>query len=458
MEQRRKYREGCNGFYSAERADRRDFLRVGALGLGGLTLGQFLKIESAQAEQKWYESKENTAKSVIQIFLPGGCAHQESWDPKPEAPLEYRGAFGVAKTPIPGIVFSENMKHCAKIADKMVVLRAMTGKEADHGRGSYAMMTGYRPSPAVKHPSIGAVVSHELGARAGLPGYISVPGPLGHGGTGYLSSQFGSFGVGGDPASGNGFEVRDLVLPPRVDKERFIRRRRIKELVGDHFNRLETDRGPLDAMDSFYQQAYTMLSSEKVRQAFDLSAEDDKLKDAYCLGGHNGKSQYGKKAGMRLLLARRLVEAGARFVTVKYSAWDHHVQIREEFTTKMPAFDQALAALLTDLDERGLLESTLVMVCTEFGRSPKVNSSAGRDHYPRVYSCALAGGGLKRGLIYGNSGSTASEPEEEAVTVQDFFHTMYHLIGINADKELMAPGARPVEIVDQGNLVKEILA
>lgn len=441
------------------RRNRREAIRVGALSLGGLTLGDSLRMESAHAEQKWYESREGSAKNVIQIYLPGGVAHQESWDPKPEAPLEYRGAFDVAQTNLPGISFSENLKQTASIADKLCVIRSLTGKEADHGRGTYAMKTGYRPSPAVQHPSMGAVVSHEFGPRGGLPAYTSVPGPHVHGGTGYLSSRFGPFGVGGDPADGKGFQVKDLVLPSGVDTNRFARRQGLKEAVGAHFRRLETDKAEIEAMDSFYQQAYAMLSSSAVRSAFDLSQESDATINNYVLNGYKYRGQEnGKAAGMRLLLARRLVEAGARFVTVTYQAWDDHTQLREQFQSKMPPFDQAFAALINDLDQRGLLDSTLVMVTSEFGRSPKINASAGRDHYPRVYSVCCAGGGLKRGIVYGSSNSTASEPEKRPVSVQDFFHTMYHLIGINADKELMAPGARPVEIVDSGKLVKDIIA
>ena len=186
------------------------------------TLGEFFQMKNAQAAQKFYESKEGPAKSVIQIVLPGGMAHQESWDPKPEAPLEYRGPFGVTKTAIKGEVFNENFRHTAKIADKITIVRSMAGKEADHGRASYAMFTGYRRSPAIEHPSIGAVVSHEFGPRKNLPSYVAVPNTNRYAGTGYLSSQFGAFAVGSDPADSR-FQVRDLKLPEGVDDGRFSR-------------------------------------------------------------------------------------------------------------------------------------------------------------------------------------------------------------------------------------------
>jgi len=426
---------------------RREFLRVGVLGSLGLTLGDFLRIRAAHADQKWYESKEGVAKGVIQIVLPGGMAHQESWDPKPEAPLEYRGPFGVAKTPLPGVVFNENFSRLAKIADKMTVIRSIAGKDADHGRATYAMFTGYRKSPAIDHPSLGSVVAHELGSRHNLPPYVAVPNAGEYAGTGYLGSQFGPFGIGSDPGR-PGFQVRDLMLPPGVDDHRFATRQRIRTVVDDHFRGLAKKAEALGAMDEFYQRAYAMISSPAAREAFDINQESSATKEKY---GQN-------EAGMRFLLARRLIESGVRFVTVSYGGWDHHAGIENAMRRQAPTLDQALAGLISDLDERGMLDSTLVLVTSEFGRTPKINATAGRDHYPRVYSAALAGGGFKRGFVYGSSNSTASEPEEDAVRIEDVLTTVYRQIGINADKELMTPGARPVEIIDGGEVVKDLLA
>ena len=432
--------------YHFRRPGRRDVLRVGVVGALGLTLGDFLKLREARADQKFYESKEGPAKSVIQIVLPGGMAHQESWDPKPEAPLEYRGPFGVAKTKLKGVVFGENFVQLAKVADKMTVIRSIAGKEADHGRATYAMYTGYRKSPAVEHPSLGAVVSHEFGPRANLPPYVAVPNASEYGGTGYLGSQFGPFGIGSDPGR-SGYQVRDLILPPGVDDERFAKRQRIRGAVDSHFRSLVSKAEALGAMDEFYQRAYAMISSPASREAFDISKETDAT-----------KAKYGKnEAGLRFLLARRLVESGVRFVTVSYGGWDHHAGIESAMKRQAPILDQALAGLIADLDDRGILDSTLVLVTSEFGRTPKVNATAGRDHYPRVYSLALAGGGFKRGLVYGSSNSTASEPEENPVRIEDVLTTVYHQLGINADKELMAPGARPIEIVNGGEVVKDLI-
>lgn len=445
-------------------SSRRDFLRVGSLAIGGLSLGDFLRIQSAQAEQKFYESKENTAKSVIQIVCQGGIAAQESWNPKPESPLEYRGPFGVAKTPIPGIVLSEKMVECAKIADRMCVVRSVMGGPPDHGLAMYHMISGRRPSPALKHPSVGAVVNHEFGPRNGLPGYIGIPGNgfLGNVGTGYLSPKYGSFSVGGDPAQGNNFQVRDLRLPVGVESTDFNTRRSLREIVNAEFANLEADAAPLETMDSFYQQAYDMISSPAVRDAFDLSQESDDLKTEYGLGrflenGHYGQP-YGSQAGMRMMLARRLVEAGARFVSLTFGGWDDHTRIRENYEKQMPPLDNAIAALIRDLDDRGLLDSTLIWVASEFGRTPKINASAGRDHWSRVFSMALAGGGLKRGMFYGDSDATSAEPARNPTPLEDLHATLYHLVGINSDKELMAPGDRPIEIVDGGTVIEELVA
>jgi hypothetical protein len=426
---------------------RRDFLRVGVVGALGLTLGDFLRMKEARADQKNYESKEGVAKNVIQIVLPGGMAHQESWDPKPEAPLEYRGPFAIAKTKLPGVVFSETFSQLARVADKLTVVRSIAGREADHGRASYAMYTGYRKSPAIEHPSLGAVVSHELGPRKSLPPYVAVPNPTEYGGTGYLGSQFGPFGIGSDPGRPN-YQVRDLLLPPGVDDQRFGKRQRIRDAVDKHFRTIAKKAEALGAMDEFYQRAYAMISSPAAREAFDINQESA-----------DTKRKYGPpEAGMRFLLARRLVESGVRFVTVSYGGWDHHAGIENAMRRQAPGLDQALAGLIRDLDDRGMLSSTLVLVTSEFGRTPKINATAGRDHYPRVYSVALAGGGFKPGLIYGSSNSTASEPEENPVGIEDVLTTVYHQIGINADKELMAPGGRPIEIIDGGHVVKELIA
>ena len=435
----------CLGNPLARASSRREFLHVGVLAGLGLTLPEFLRMQ-AHGAQKNYASKEGVAKSVIQIFLPGGMAQQESFDPKPYAPSEYRGPFGTVKTVLPGVRFSENMKELAKIANMFTVIRSMSHGEAAHERGTHNMFTGYRPSPAIQYPSLGSVVSHEFGPRENLPPYVCIPNvPNVFANSGYLSSAYGPFGLGADPGRGN-FKVRDLNMPDGMDVARFSRRKSLLETVDHHFRSLEKS-DALDSMDAFYQHAYSLISSQKAREAFDLSKEPEKLKQMY------GKGQ----AGQRMLLARRLAEAGVRFISLTAGGWDHHDNIKSGIQGSLPPVDKAVAALLRDLDQRGMLDNTLVMLTSEFGRTPKINKTNGRDHWPRVFSVMLAGGGVNKGLIYGKSNALAAEPEEDRVGVQDFATTIYNQIGINADKELMAPGGRPIEIVKGGSVIQDLL-
>ena len=255
-------------------ASRRDFLTVGAIGGLGLTLDQYFRIKSANAEQKFYESKEGPAKSVINIFMPGGMAHQDTFDPKPYAPLAYRGELGNIGTKLPGVRYGEVMKKTAQVADKITVVRSMSHGEAAHERGTHNMFTGYRPSPALVFPSMGSIVSHEFGPRKSLPPYVCIPGqPNTFAGSGYLSSSYAPFSLGSDPASGN-FKVRDLNLAGGIKSERFNRRRSILETVNAHFKETEKSDG-LEAMDTFYQRAYGLISSKEAKEAFLLMQPSD---------------------------------------------------------------------------------------------------------------------------------------------------------------------------------------
>ncbi len=430
-----------------ERLNRRGFLSVGMLAGAGLTLPQLLRCENAYGDLKNYKNFEGTAKSIIHIYLPGGIAHQESFDPKPHAPIEYRGEMGQVATKISGEYFGDTLARTAQVADKLTVIRSMTHGEAAHERGTHNMFTGYRPSPALVFPCVGSVISHEFGPRNNLPPYVCIPSmPNEYAGSGYLSSAFAPFSLGSDPAAG-GFKVRDLDLPGGVDESRFATRRSALAAVNDHFQKKEKS-DDLTAMDTFYDRAYSLISSPAAREAFDIEKEPAPIRDEY---GRN-------TAGARMLLARRLVQAGVRLVNLTYGGWDMHTGIVAGFRGQMPSFDQAFATLITDLDRTGLLQETLVMVSSEFGRTPKINAQAGRDHYPKVFSVVLAGGGIKGGYVHGSSNSTASEPEEKAMGPEDLFTTVYHCMGVNADKELMAPGDRPIEIVDGGKVIKELLA
>ena len=426
---------------------RRTFLHVGFVGGLGLTLDGFFRMREAQAEKKDYVSKEGPAKSVIHIFLPGGMAHQDTFDPKPYAPIEYRGELGTVPSKLDGVLLSECMKNTAQVADKLVICRSMTHGEADHDRGTHNMFTGYKPSPALVFPSMGSVVSHEFGVRKNLPPYVCIPSqPTTFAGPGYLSSSYAPFSLGSDPASGN-FVVQDLNLPSGVDEKRFESRRTILDAVNRYFAEREKSDG-IEAMDTFYHRAYGLLSSKEAKEAFNIGAEPNAVRDEY---GRN-------EAGQRMLLARRLVAAGVRFVSLTYGGWDMHSNIRDSMRGQLPPFDQAFATLIRDLDRTGLLDSTLVMVSSEFGRTPKINGNAGRDHWPKVFTVVLAGGGLKKGMVYGASDATATEPETDPLTIEDLATTVYNQLGIVADKELMAPGDRPIEIVNGGTVRQEMIA
>ena len=419
--------------------NRRDFIALGTTGLAGASL-----VDVLAANNTWKASKEGKAKNVIVIYMSGGMAHQESFDPKYLAPQEYRGPLGTVKTNT-GERFSENLKHTAKVADKMTVIRSMTHGEAAHERGTHSMITGWRPSPAITYPSIGSVVAKELGSRKDLPPYVAIPTPFRSTGSGYLSFKHGPFGLGSNPESPN-FSVRDLNLPSGLSAERFDSRKNMRSIVDNYFSKLERN-DQLDAMDSFYLKAYDMISSPEARSAFELHKEPQKLREAYGLNS----------AGQRLLMARRLVESGVRFVALTYGGFDHHSNIETNINRQLEPFDKAYATLINDLSDRGMLDETLVIVTTEFGRTPKINSNAGRDHWPQVFSIAMAGGGTKGGYIHGTSDPTGSFPEDDPFTVDNYAATIYNLIGIDPNRELMADGGRPIRIVNQNVIEPKIL-
>ncbi|MGA0868152.1 MAG: DUF1501 domain-containing protein [Planctomycetota bacterium] len=393
----------------------------------------------------WGKRPEARAQAVIQIYLGGGLSHVDTFDPKPDAPIDVRGPFRAISSKIPGEPFSELCRQTAGIADKLTVVRSVTHTEAAHERGSHNMLTGYRPSPALVYPSFGAVVSHELGVRNDLPPYVCIP-RAGNGdlGTGYLSSAYGPFSVGGEP-SAKGFEVKDLGPSAALDEARAARRRRmLADLDAGFAGRADG----IQATEAFYEQAWKLIESQRAQDAFRIEKESDAVRD-----------RYGRAAiGQRCLLARRLVEAGVRFVAIPLGGWDHHNGIANSLRAQMPPVDQAFAALVADLDERGLLDTTMVILSTEFGRTPRINRDEGRDHWPRAFSVVAAGGGLKRGLIHGRTDPTGSEPEDGAVGPADLAATMFSQLGIDPTRRLMSPGDRPIDIVRDGRVLRELLA
>jgi hypothetical protein len=422
---------------------RRNIIQIGSLGFFSFGLEDYLRLKADEII-----SKNATAQSVIYIYLPGGFASQETFDPKPFAPIEYKGPLNSIDTSVIGLKFNEYLKETAKIANKLTIIRSMTHGEAAHERGTNNMFTGWRPSPALQYPSIGSIISYELGVRKNLPPYITIPNSINEfAGAGYLSNSFSGFSVGGNPEDTN-FKVRDLRLPDGIDIERFEKRKRMLQIVNNsNFYKQNAESDSLKTVDTFYQNAFDLMNSNQAVEAFDLSKEDETIKETY------GKNS----AGMRMLLSRRLIEAGVRFVTMTYGGWDMHDNIANGIQNQLPAFDKAYAALINDLDSRGLLDSTLVVIGTEFGRTPKVNPTAGRDHWPKVFSSVMAGGGVKKGVLYGESDATSSDVEKDPVSPENWAATIYHLLGIDYNKALIAPGDRPVKIIDNGKHIQEII-
>ncbi len=440
-----------------QRPRRREFLYAGWLAGLGLSMGQLFRLQAAGAKNDAADTAPVAAKarSVIHIYLQGGFAHMDSFDPKPDAPLEYRGILDAIPTRMPGVFFSSHMERTAAIADRLTVVRSMTHTEVDHQRGEHSMFTGYRPSPALVYPSLGSVVSHEFGPRGPMPPYVVVPNAGSQFlGSGYLSNAHGPFALGADPAR-TGFQVRDLNHPAGIDTARFEQRKSWKTLVDEHFRRQAQD-DAVTTMDSFYQRAYSLLDSPESKAAFSLEGETAATRELY--GMKPAGPVIRPAAGARFLIARRLVEAGVRFVTVTFGAWDTHSYHYRGIEPQMPDLDRGFAGLITDLEQRGMLDSTLVLITSEFGRTPKVNAGGGRDHWPRVFSIVMAGGGVKRGSVFGASDGLAAEAADQPLSVENYATTIYHLLGIDASRSLMSPGDRPQRIVTDGEVEQGLLA
>jgi hypothetical protein len=386
------------------------------------------------------------ADAVIQIHLEGGLSHLDTFDPKPDAPIEVRGPFGTVRSSLDGEPLGELLKQTAAVADKLTIVRSFTHTEADHDRGTHSVLTGFQPSPALLYPAFGAVVAHELGGRNDLPPYLCIPTANRFLGTGYLPARCAPFAVGGNPAAKD-YQVRDLARDRDVDAERELRRRELRAQLDLGF----ADHGTADtvrAIEQYYRMAYALADSPAARAAFDLAAEPDALKE-----------RYGRRPlGMGCLLARRLVQGGARYVVVPRGGFDHHAQIATNLPGAIADVDQAFAALVQDLDERGLLDRTLVLLTTEFGRTPRINADGGRDHWPRVFSIVLVGGGVRRGHVHGRSNADGADPEADPVRPADLAATVFTLLGLDPAKKLLAPGNRPIDLVRDGRVLQEVLA
>lgn len=433
-------------YKSCDGITRRSFLKVGALGLAGLTMADHLRLKAAAAQQG--KSLGDTA--VIYFWLGGGPSHLDMYDLKPNAPAEFRGEFKEIATNVAGTRIGEHLPLQSRMMDKISVVRSVTHTNAGHGMGNHWMMTGYVPTIEINdnlNPSAGSVAARMRGANAPqMPAYVCLPSPPSAANAAYLGVACNPFSPGGDP-SNEGFQVRDLARSSRVDLDRFKDRRQL--LSGLDKLRRDVDlHGAAEGYDSFYRDAFEIVTGENCRRAFEIHREDPRLRDRY------GRDSWGQSA----LLARRLVESGVTFVTVNMGGWDTHSNNFSELKTRLlPRYDQAISALVQDLHDRGIDKKVLVVTYGEFGRTPRINPQAGRDHWPGAASVVFAGGGLKMGQMIGTTDAKAEFPRTRAVGPQDVLATMYHVLGIDPNHEFYDGGQRPIKILNEGKAIEELV-
>ena len=435
---------------------RRQTLRLGATSLfGGLTLPRVLRAEEANKAEGGRSAK---AKSCLFIFLEGGPPQLDMFDPKPDSPAEIRGPFQAISTSLPGVIFSEHCSNCAKIAHKFSVVRSHSHTDNGHSTGYHYVMTGHRPTFADGEypvptndvfPSLGSVVSRELGSRGAptvgtVPPYINLPQAMSSGGPGFFGAEYAPFVIEADPSQPD-FEVRDLGQIGGLTRQRSELRERL--LTGLERNHPRTGRAA--AMSTYYQKARDLITSPAARQAFNIHAEPASVRESY------GMSQIGQSA----LLGRRLIEAGSRFVGIDAPGWDVHFNCFPSLQGDLiPPADKAFAALINDLEQRGLLDSTLVVMMGEMGRTPRITKEAGRDHWSMAQFIVFAGGGVKPGQIIGATDKQAAYPITDVIGVSDLLRTIHTLLGIDADKEYADPLGRPVPLVNGGKVIPGLLA
>ncbi|MGE0607740.1 MAG: DUF1501 domain-containing protein [Pirellulales bacterium] len=430
---------------------RRDCLQLGLGALAGGGLVDMLRLRGQAAEG------EGTAKrptSCILVWMDGGPTHYETFDPKPDAPAEIRGIYQPIATKLPGVFFSQHMQRLASMADKLAVVRSISHNDPNHGGGNHYMMTGSPTRIPVFcgafvsfHPSLGAVTSHERGVQNGLPAYFTMPSISRSGGPNFLGAKHAPFVVADDPNSAR-FRVRDVALPEGLAENRFVGRRDIRQQV-DKLQRINDPAAgdPVGALDDYYQQGYSLVTSPQAQAAFDISSEQDEVRERY---GRNG-------FGQRALLARRLVEAGVPFITLYEGGWDHHSNIFDLCDKRLPSFENTIATLIEDLDQRGLLDTTLVVALGEFGRTPKINDGAGRDHWASAMSVLFAGCGTPGGQVVGATDSKGYSASERILSPENFASTIYRKLGIDPDKILYTPQGRPTHIVSDPTPIAELM-
>lgn len=437
-------RESC-----CDGVSRRHALRLGATGLfGSLALPRLLELQAKAAMPSGAK-----AKSCIFLFLEGGPPHQDMWDPKPDAPEEIRGPFRPINTNVPGTIITDQLPLCAKIADKYTILRSHSHRDNGHSTGYHYVMTGRRanfadgdnPIPNNDYfPAVGSIVARELGSRSTLPPYINLPHPMTAGGPGFYGAEYAPFVIESDPTQPD-FEVKDLQPIAGLPENRIAMRRKLLSGIDELERNVQ---GRAKTMSTYYEKAQSLITSPDAKKAFDIHAEPEAVRERY------GYTQLGQCT----LLARRLIEGGCRFVGVDAPGWDVHFNCFPSLQTDLiPYADRAFSALVTDLEQRGLLDETLVVMMGEMGRTPRVNAQAGRDHWSMAQTVIFAGGGTKPGQVIGATDAQAAAPTTEPVGVNDVLRTIHTLLGINPDRQYYGPLGRPVPLVDGGKIIRELV-
>lgn len=441
MDERERQQFGAYLDRTCDGLTRRDLIKVGTVGFLGLTLPEFLALRADASNAKGKQPKD---VSVILLWMGGGPSHVDTFDPKPKADMSIRGPFDAIKTNANDVFISQHLPRLAQQADKMAILRSVSHGDGAHERAQHYMQTGYLPLPTMEFPSYGSIIAHEKGMRGNLPPYVTMLGGSEGQSAGFLGGSFNPF-FAGDPGNPR-YHVQDLDLPGGVSQARLDRRRRLLSAL-DSLKDARSD--AVKSMDTFFDRAYGLVTSKESQQAFELQREDNRLRDDY---GRNG-------FGQSCLLARRLVESGVRFVTITMGGWDTHENnfgmLRDVL---LPQLDQGFGTLLRDLQQRGLLDTTLVVWMGEFGRTPQINGNKnpGRDHWPNAMSVVMAGGGVKGGQAVGATDERGMAPAERPIHVEDIAATLYHAVGLDPNKEYQTPTGRPVKLANDGNIVSQL--
>lgn len=441
----RSVQQGCREYRSL--FSRRSALQLGVFGGLGLTLPQFLRRQAIAGETK------AKAKSVIMLWLQGGVSHHETFDMKPDASSEIRGEFSPISTNQPGTFVGEYYPRLSRMMDKLAVVRSMTHSEAAHQRGSMYMVEGRKPTPTASgtqpsgHPEFGSIIAQELGGRGGLPPFVSTPG------NDFTSKFIGSGFLPASTSSFKAFNSRSLEQPSDFSAERFGERVSLRNSL---LSQQPVSKKPT-GWDQYDAQALDLIGSTKAGEAFHWEKESPETLRLYGIEDESGNRLRGQM-GQLTLQARRLVEAGVRFVTVGRNSWDHHSTMFPQLRSRLPRVDAAFAGLIEDLEQRGMLDETLIVYSTEFGRTPKINSQAGRDHWPRAFSIAFAGAGIQPGQVIGSTDKTGGEVTDTPVSPEEVLATILHLVGIDPQSHYVGSDGRPLRYVDSAKPFMPLLS